>query len=192
MPAHAPHLAQVAKPLLDAAGKAGATRAPPPPAVKQLDLCAACVGKLLAWREQMLVAGLAADVGAAAARGGAQAAAAAFDDSLDRVVRSGAALWRAAGCGPSPPCAPGLHRRDRLQPASRPIHLHRPACRPVSCPQTTLGWAWTDRYSFDAFAREAASAPAALREPLSLLCLLYGLCRLEAGVECYLSAGVRR
>ncbi|KAL4857436.1 Acyl-coenzyme A oxidase 3 [Chlorella vulgaris] len=131
----------VAKPLLDAAAKAGAagTRAPPLPAIKEQDLCLDCVSKLLAWREQTMVAGLAADIGAAAARRGSKGAAAAFDDALDRVV--------------------------------------------------TLGWAWTDRWSFDAFAAEAAAAPPALRDSLQLLCLLYGLARLEAGVECYLSAG---
>ncbi len=62
-------LLQVAKPLLDAAAKAGAagTRAPPLPAIKEQDLCLDCVSKLLAWREQTMVAGLAADIGAAAA-----------------------------------------------------------------------------------------------------------------------------
>lgn len=52
-----------------------------------------------------------------------------------------------------------------------------------------LGWAWTDRYSFDTFAAEAEAAPPALRGALSLLCLLYGLTRLEAGCETYLAEG---
>lgn len=84
-----------------------------------------------------------------------------------------------------------------------------------------LGWAWTDRQTFAAFAAEAAAAPPSLRPALrwaqrymlqcfqgllprlasqtskpcpapsacSTLCLLYGLSRIEAGVECYLSHG---
>ena len=59
------------------------------------------------------------------------------------------------------------------------------------CLQTSLGWAWTDRVSFEAFAAEAAAAPAGLRPALSQLCLLYGLSRLEAGAEDYLAAGER-
>ncbi|KAI7838260.1 hypothetical protein COHA_007949 [Chlorella ohadii] len=131
-------MAQVAKPLLDAAVKAGMTSAPPPK-VMEMDLCKTCVGRLLAWREQMLTAGLAADMAAAAAKGGPNAGMAAFDDNLDRV--------------------------------------------------TQLGWAWTDRHTFAAFQAEAAAAPAALQPALNLLALLYGLTRIEAGVECYLSTG---
>jgi hypothetical protein len=63
-----------------------------------------------------------------------------------------------------------------------------PAHVPV-CLQTSLGWAWTDRVSFEAFAAEAAAAPAGLRSALTQLCLLYGLSRLEAGAEDYLAAG---
>ncbi|KAL4422831.1 hypothetical protein ABPG75_009028 [Micractinium tetrahymenae] len=131
---------QVAKPLLDAAARAGATQAPPPPRVAHGELSARDVGELLSWRERMLTAGLAGDLAAAAARGGgAEAASGALDAALDRVV--------------------------------------------------TLGWAWTDRYTYEAFAAEAAAAPAGLRPALGLLLQLYGLCRIEAGVECYLSTG---
>lgn len=52
----------------------------------QANLCNDCVGKLLAWREQALTAGLAAGMAAAAAGGGAKAASAYFDDNLDTVV----------------------------------------------------------------------------------------------------------
>lgn len=131
---------QVAKPLLDAAAKAGATQAPPPPAVNQADLSMQCVGQLLSWRERMLTAGLAGEMAAAGARGGGEEAVTdAFDAALDRVV--------------------------------------------------LLGWAWTDRFSYEVFCAEAAAAPASLRPALRLLCQLYGLSRLEAGVECYLAAG---
>lgn len=67
---------------------------------------------------------------------------------------------------------------------AQPLRLCPPAPR-----QTMLGWAWTDRHSYAAFAAEAKAAPAALRPALGLLCMLYGLTRLEAGAECYLSAG---
>lgn len=132
-------MGQVAKPLLDAALKARRTTAPPPPKVMEMDLCKTCVGRLLSWREQMLTAGLAADMAAAAAKGGPNAAMTAFDDNLDRV--------------------------------------------------TQLGWAWTDRHTFAAFQAEAAAAPPQLQPALNLLALLYGLTRIEAGVECYLSTG---
>lgn len=132
-------MTQVAKPLLDAATKAGATQAPPPPRVSG-ELSARDVGELLSWRERMLTAGLAGELAGAAARGGGpEAAAGALDAALDRVVM--------------------------------------------------LGWAWTDRFTFEAFAAEAAAAPPALRPALGLLLQLYGLSRLETGVECYLSAG---
>ncbi|KAL4448859.1 hypothetical protein ABPG77_007576 [Micractinium sp. CCAP 211/92] len=133
-------MTQVAKPLLDAAIKSGATQAPPPPRVTRGELSARDVGDLLAWRERMLTAGLAAELAGAAARGGsAEAAAGALDAALDRVV--------------------------------------------------TLGWAWTDRYTFEAFGAEVAAAPPGLRPALALLLQLYGLSRIEAGAECYLSTG---
>jgi hypothetical protein len=82
----------VAKPLLDAAAKARATSAPPPPgaaagAAQQGGLSLEAVGALLSWRQQALVAELAGAMGAGAARGGAQGAADAFEQNLDRVVR---------------------------------------------------------------------------------------------------------
>jgi hypothetical protein len=86
---------QVAKSLLDAATpKMGAVPTPALLQVRQMELCGECVGKLLSWREAALTAGLATDIAAAAARGGARAAAGAFDDGLDRVV--GAATASAA------------------------------------------------------------------------------------------------
>lgn len=89
----------MAKPLLDAAAKAGATQAPPPPRVSQRELSARDMGELLAWRERMLTAGLAGELAGAAARGGsAEAAAGALDAALDRVVR-GAPHWEG---GPRP------------------------------------------------------------------------------------------
>lgn len=60
----------VARPLLDAAVKAGVRTAPPPPAVMQGNLCTKCCGRLLAWRRDMLVAGLAGEMGAAGGKGG--------------------------------------------------------------------------------------------------------------------------
>ncbi|PSC76022.1 acyl-oxidase [Micractinium conductrix] len=132
---------QVAKALIDQAAKAGMTAPPPPPATGAAAALGSAegLGALLDWRERMLTAGLAGEL-AAAGRGGADAANAAFDDALDRVV--------------------------------------------------LLGWAKTDSWSYATLAFEAARTPAALRPALSLLCQLYGLSRVEAGAECYLSTGV--
>ena len=52
-----------------------------------------------------------------------------------------------------------------------------------------LGWAYVDAASHATFAAEAARAPAALRPALGLLCQLYGLHRVEEGLETYLAAG---
>eukprot|EP00887_Chlorella_sp_A99_P007225 scaffold2.g7225.t1 len=78
---------QVAKPLLDAAIKAG-PRAPALPAIKSNALCLACIGKLLAYRQEMLTYAIASEMAAARA-GGAGAAAEAFDANLDLVVQLG-------------------------------------------------------------------------------------------------------
>ena len=53
----------------------------------------------------------------------------------------------------------------------------------------TLGWASVDRQSFEAFAAEVERAPEALRGALGLLCSLYGLCRVEKGLETYFATG---
>lgn len=52
-----------------------------------------------------------------------------------------------------------------------------------------VGWAEVDASTFDTFREEATGAPPALREVLSLLCLLYGLSRVEGGLETYLAGG---
>lgn len=52
-----------------------------------------------------------------------------------------------------------------------------------------LGWAAVDVTTFDSFVDEVRSGPAAWREPLSDLALLYGLHRVESGLQCYLAAG---
>jgi acyl-CoA oxidase len=134
---------QVAKPLLDAAARAGAAPPPPPPpSVNPLDVGPGCAGKLLRWRQAALVSEVAGEMAAAAraaGEGGAKAAAAAFEANLDRVV--------------------------------------------------LLGWAAVDLSTYDAFVEEVAAAPAALRPALSRLCLLYGLSRVESGMESYLAGG---
>lgn len=56
-------------------------------------------------------------------------------------------------------------------------------------PQTALGWAWTDRQAYAALAADVEAAPASIRPALHTLLLLYGLSRIEAGAECYLSMG---
>lgn len=66
---------------------------------------------------------------------------------------------------------------------------HHPCALARCSPQVTLGWAWTDRYTFEAFGAEVAAAPPGLRPALALLLQLYGLSRIEAGAECYLSTG---
>lgn len=66
---------------------------------------------------------------------------------------------------------------------------HPPHPTPTFLHQVMLGWAWTDRQSYAAFMEEANAAPPGLRPVLQQLAMLYGLSRLEAGVECYLSTG---
>jgi len=129
---------QVAKPLVDDAIKGRAVRAPTPPRVNATDLGPGCVAALLAWRQQALTAEVAAEVSNAAG-GGAKAAAAAFDASLDQVV--------------------------------------------------SLGWAAVDATTFESFRDEIKSAPAAWRATLSTVALLYGLSRVEAGLQSYLAGG---
>jgi len=53
-----------------------------------------------------------------------------------------------------------------------------------------LGWAWVDAVSYATFRQEIRTAPAAWREPLERLCLLYGLCSVENHLATYLEHGV--
>ena len=198
-PTHPPFPSpQVAKALIDQAAKAGMTAPPPPPATGAAAALGSAegLGALLDWRERMLTAGLAGEL-AAAGRGGADAANAAFDDALDRVVSEGKLVLNFIKLNfiavpnrlsiPCPPACPAIHLSlHRARPLS-------PACPLINQPtnhlQVLLGWAKTDSWSYATLAFEAARTPAALRPALSLLCQLYGLSRVEAGAECYLSTG---
>ena len=53
-----------------------------------------------------------------------------------------------------------------------------------------LGWAHIERHAFQTFLAEAEEAPAALKGPLQLLALLYGLTTLERSLAPYRAAGV--
>lgn len=53
-----------------------------------------------------------------------------------------------------------------------------------------VGWAWVDAVSYATFRQEIRTAPAAWREPLERLCLLYGLCSVENHLATYLEHGV--
>lgn len=86
-----------------------------------------------------------------------------------------------------PACQQGL--QDSRAPQQLPPSRGKQAPAPRPPHQVTLGWAWTDRFTYEAFAAEAAAAPPGLRPALGLLLQLYGLSRIEAGVECYLSTG---
>ena len=54
----------------------------------------------------------------------------------------------------------------------------------------SLGWAHIERLAFQTFLTEAQEAPTALKGPLQLMALLYGLTRLERSMAHYLAAGV--
>ena len=177
---------QVAKPLLDAAAKAAASargglQPPAPPSVKPADLCLACIAKLLAYRQALLTWEIAAEL--------ATAGAGAFEANLDRVVRG--RLGPSGGCRPWACycCCKGAW----IGPVSTEVpslSLHPPTLLPLPTPaQVGLGWACVDRSSFDTFAQEVQAAPEGLRPALSLLCQLYGLSRVEAGLPSYLAAG---
>ena len=53
-----------------------------------------------------------------------------------------------------------------------------------------LGWAWVGTVSYDTFRQELSAAPAAWRQPLERLCLLYGLFSVENHIATYLEHGV--
>ena len=53
-----------------------------------------------------------------------------------------------------------------------------------------LGWAHIERHAYRTLLQEAQAAPDALKAPLQLLAILYGLTRLERSLAHYLAAGV--
>jgi acyl-CoA oxidase len=131
---------QVAKPLVDATIKSKHISVPSgPKSINPERLGDKCIASLLAWRRDALAAEIAQDVSAAAMQGGSRAAAQAFENNLDRVVR--------------------------------------------------LGWASVDSSTYDIFLNEIESAPAEWQGQLRVLQQLYGLYRIEQGIETYLQYG---
>ena len=53
-----------------------------------------------------------------------------------------------------------------------------------------LGWASVDSSTYTMFMEELNSVPVAWKDALTKLCILYGLCRIEAGLTTYLEHGV--
>lgn len=53
-----------------------------------------------------------------------------------------------------------------------------------------LGWASVDSSTYTIFMEELSSVPAVWKDALTKLCVLYGLCRIEAGLTTYLEHGV--
>jgi acyl-CoA oxidase len=131
---------QVAKPLVDATIKSKHISVPSgPKSINPERLGDKCIASLLAWRRDALAAEIAQDVSTAAMQGGSRAAAQAFENNLDRVVR--------------------------------------------------LGWASVDSSTYDIFLNEIESAPAEWQGQLRVLQQLYGLYRIEQGIETYLQYG---
>ena len=52
-----------------------------------------------------------------------------------------------------------------------------------------LGWASVDKDTFRIFSEELSSVPGEWKDPMEKLCILYGLCRIEAGMTTYLEHG---